>query len=160
MSLRRLLKRTWYPCCMFLKQYSFRLSLKVLFKVIEMLCYSKKNFFSKFSNENLQYLQPYILFLISRFFDKTKNEFSDRKKFKKVQGKYDLVIIDYKTVEVRGRLFLLHMFRLYLSEYCLLEVLLWIYCCCSFFCWNWKYYDWRYPQHIRGRTLIKLFSLL
>lgn len=30
-----------------------------------------------------------------KFFDKTKNEFSDRKKFKKVAGKYDLVVLDY-----------------------------------------------------------------
>jgi len=34
-----------------------------------------------------------------KFFDKTKNEFSDRKSFKKVQGKYDLLFMDYKSTK-------------------------------------------------------------
>jgi len=33
----------------------------------------------------------------NKFYDKTKNEFSERKKFKKVAGKYDLVVLDYKA---------------------------------------------------------------
>ncbi|XP_057290978.1 poly [ADP-ribose] polymerase 2-like isoform X2 [Hydractinia symbiolongicarpus] len=40
-----------------------------------------------------------------KFYDKTKNEFADRKKFKKVQGKYDLLAMDYgntKTDTVDG----------------------------------------------------------
>ena len=34
-----------------------------------------------------------------KFYDKTKNEFSDRQKFKKVAGKYDLLFMDYKSTE-------------------------------------------------------------
>ena len=36
-----------------------------------------------------------------RFFDKTKNEWADRSKFKKVAGKYDLVKMDYNVSDMK-----------------------------------------------------------
>lgn len=38
---------------------------------------------------------------INKFWDKTRNEWSQRRKFQKVQGKYDLLKMDYSTDEVK-----------------------------------------------------------
>lgn len=38
------------------------------------------------------------MYILYRFRDKTKNDWSDRKKFHKVPGKYDLLEMDYAAL--------------------------------------------------------------
>ena len=54
-----------------------------------------------------------------RFSDKTKNEWDERDAFQKVQGKYDLVFVDYNADEVLHYFYVVCLFSIVFNLVCL-----------------------------------------